>query len=208
MLPPSHPRIHDYPEVLDRCRATWSNSKEGWFKETREFPLPCEYEPSFVGINWPADLVTLYEPFVWTPILYLGISPPLEDKCHPHSLVTPIEPCYQIINNKASEGRLQHTFLWAIPRYRNLLGKSTKSRCNQAVLQGSSNLPWDAVFNPIFKKTSTHGVIGGAIKCLFFIQENAQSCLLLVKRLFHLNHELMKGHFHGFLSLVSMLIRM
>jgi hypothetical protein len=60
----------------------------------------------------------------------------------------------------------------------------------------------------MFKKSSTHGVIGGIIKHPFFVSANAKSCLLLVKRFLHLNHELMKSHFHRFSNLACMLIGM
>jgi len=55
-------------------------------------------------------------------------------------------------------------------------------------------------------KSITNGVIAGIVKFPFHIQENSQGYLLLVKRLLNPYNELMKGRFHRFSSLVSMLI--
>jgi hypothetical protein len=51
MLPPSQLRIQDYPEILDQHRVMSTNPKKVLSKEIREFPSPCEYKPSVVGIN-------------------------------------------------------------------------------------------------------------------------------------------------------------
>jgi hypothetical protein len=120
---------------------------------------------------------------------------------------TSIEPCYQIINRNAPQEQQQDTSMWATPRYLNTPGRSTKSCHGPTALQGSSNPLYNGVVNPMFKKSSTHGVVGDVIKHPFFVSANAESCLL-VKHLLYLNHELMKGHFHRFSSLVCMLIGM
>ena len=128
--------------------------------------------PVFFGINHQPDLDALHLWFmVWDPIPYLGISPPIEDKCHPHSLGYIFQPNWALLSNhqQSTIGVVTKHLPVVTPTCRNVFGRSTESCHSHAGLQNSCNPPYNGVVNPMFKKTSTYGVIGGVIKWPFYV---------------------------------------